>query len=82
MNLTLLTELQVADYLRLNPRTLQSWRQRGTGPAFLQVGRSIRYRVDEIEEWLNERTAYSTSGPNRGNSPDQYLEKRGYEDEQ
>ena len=36
----LLTQQQLADELQLSLRTLERWRQQGTGPAFIQVGRS------------------------------------------
>ncbi|HEU4895999.1 MAG TPA: helix-turn-helix domain-containing protein [Actinomycetota bacterium] len=34
-------------------RTLERWRQQGTGPAFIQVGRSPRYRRADVDAWLD-----------------------------
>lgn len=35
--------------------TLQAWRSRGTGPAFVKVGRHVRYRRAAVDVWLRER---------------------------
>jgi hypothetical protein len=32
-------------------RTLESWRHRGQGPAWLKPGKSIRYARADIEAW-------------------------------
>lgn len=34
------------------PRTLEGWRRVGRGPAFLRVGRAVRYRKRDLELWL------------------------------
>ena len=49
----LLTQQQLADELQLSLRTLERWRQQGTGPAFIQVGRSPRYRRADVDAWLD-----------------------------
>jgi hypothetical protein len=35
----------------LSPRTLERWRWAGCGPAFLKVGGSVRYRLEDVEEF-------------------------------
>jgi predicted DNA-binding transcriptional regulator AlpA len=57
----LLTEAQAADFLNISIRSLQSWRVRGGGPAFLKLGRSVRYRYAELQTWLDANIATSTS---------------------
>jgi Helix-turn-helix domain len=44
----LLTEVQAADLLRLSVRTLQAWRTRAFGPAFVRAGRAVRYRRRDL----------------------------------
>jgi hypothetical protein len=45
-----------AQYL-IPPRTAQRWRQDGTGPKFIRLGRRrVIYRVADVEEWLTART--------------------------
>lgn len=58
----LLDERAAAATLGLTPRTLQSWRNRGGGPAFVRVSsRCIRYRVEDLEAWAADRVRTSTS---------------------
>jgi hypothetical protein len=33
-------------------RTLKRWRELGTGPAYVRVGRAIYYRSGAIRQWL------------------------------
>jgi predicted DNA-binding transcriptional regulator AlpA len=40
--------------------TLNTWRTLGKGPKFVRVGRLIRYRVSDLDAWLESRTVNST----------------------
>jgi excisionase family DNA binding protein len=51
----LLTQKQLADELQVSLRTLERWRQEGSGPAFIRVGRSPRYRRSDIDAWLERQ---------------------------
>jgi phage terminase Nu1 subunit (DNA packaging protein) len=65
---TLLTEVAAAKLLKLSVRTLQAWRCRSMGPAFVRVGRAIRYRYSDLIAWLRSNTVNpGTSGPLRTN---------------
>lgn len=66
---TYLKEGQVAELLGLPVRTLQSWRLRGGGPEFYKIGRSVRYKRSDLDEWLASRKASSTAS--HGVCPDQ-----------
>jgi hypothetical protein len=58
----LLDTAQAALFLGgMGERTLQNWRVRGDGPAFLRVGRSVRYDPRDLAEWLGARRFRSTS---------------------
>jgi hypothetical protein len=52
----LLMEAEAADFLRLSVRTLQAWRLRIAGPAFVQVGRAVRYRRRDLIAWIEANT--------------------------
>ena len=58
-----LDEKETARFLKLKVKTLQAWRCRGDGPRFLKLGRAVRYRLSDIEAFVNERTRTSTSDP-------------------
>jgi hypothetical protein len=48
----LLTAQQAGAILRIEPRTLQNWRHRGGGPKYVKVGGSVRYRREDLEEYI------------------------------
>lgn len=53
----LLTEAEAADYLSVEPQTLCAWRcTRRYNLPFIKVGRLVRYRPEDVETFLNERT--------------------------
>jgi Helix-turn-helix domain len=55
----LLGEVQAADFLSLSVRTLQAWRARAFGPAFVRAGRAIRYRRRDLLAWMDANTVSS-----------------------
>ena len=57
----LLGEKTVAAKLNLSPRTLQAWRGQGRGPAYVTLGRAIRYRLEDIERFIAEGHRRSTA---------------------
>ncbi|MFC3816627.1 helix-turn-helix transcriptional regulator [Lysobacter sp. GCM10012299] len=46
-----LSEREAADRLGLSPRTLQDWRRRSCGPAFLKLGKRVAYRPTDLDEY-------------------------------
>jgi excisionase family DNA binding protein len=52
----LLTEDEAAELVGLSVRTLQAWRSRGVGPAYVHVGRKVRYRLSDINRWISANT--------------------------
>ena len=53
---SLLTTAEAAAGLKVSPRTLDNWRSLGTGPEFIKVGALVRYREDDIEDYLDRQT--------------------------
>jgi hypothetical protein len=56
----LLAEVHAADLLGLSTRTLQAWRSKRQGPAFVRAGRAIRYRRRDLISWVEANTVSST----------------------
>ncbi len=56
----LLAEAQAARLLNLSVRTLQAWRTKRCGPAFVRAGRAIRYRKRDLYAWMDANTVSST----------------------
>lgn len=52
---------EAAALLGLSQRTLERYRCVGNGPKFLKLQRSVRYREDDLTEWLGLRLRQSTS---------------------
>lgn len=57
----LLNERQVAELTGMSARSLQSWRLRGGGPAFVKLGRAVRYRRADVTAWVESTLRTSTS---------------------
>ena len=51
--LKLNTPAELADQLRVTQETLANWRAKQAGPRFLRVGGQIRYRLRDVDAWLN-----------------------------
>ena len=47
------TTAELAVQLRVTRETLANWRVKQAGPRFLRVGGQIRYRLRDVNTWLN-----------------------------
>lgn len=56
-----LTTRQAAEYLNVKESTLEQQRWQGKGPRFVKLSRSVRYRLADLEAYLEERTFNSTT---------------------
>lgn len=52
----LVDEARLAARLGVSPSTLQSWRYSGRGPRWSKLGRLIRYRIADVETFLEANT--------------------------
>ncbi len=50
-----LTSGELAARWNISRRTLERWRGLGRGPAFIKVGGSVRYRLDDVEAYESKR---------------------------
>jgi hypothetical protein len=55
--LNLLTEEQVAQQLHVSLASLRRWRLERRGPRFIKVSSLVRYRPEDLEEWLRRLPA-------------------------
>ena len=46
-----LTDVEVAERLGVSRFTVRSWRLKGVGPRFLKMGRAVRYRSQDVDEY-------------------------------
>ncbi len=58
----LLNETEVARMIGFTIRALQNWRVRGGGPQFVKISRrSVRYRRQDVLEWIKTHLRANTS---------------------
>lgn len=63
----LLHRREAAAYLAMAPSTLAKMAVFGTGPTYVKMGRSVRYRRSALDAWLAEReTTGVEDGVKRG----------------
>lgn len=58
---SLISPATLADRLGTTERTLGEWRVNGRGPAFIRVGRGVRYRPEAVDAWLLSQERASTA---------------------
>ncbi len=51
----------VAKRLNVKTKTLEAWRHRGGGPQFIKVGTLVRYRSQDITDFIEQHVRRSTS---------------------
>ena len=56
-----LNQARLANRWQISPRTLERWRWKGEGPAFVKIGGRVVYRLEEIEAYEGGRRCASTS---------------------
>jgi predicted DNA-binding transcriptional regulator AlpA len=57
-----LSTKQAAIYLGLAKASLDTMRCRGNGPPFIRISRkAVRYRIDDLDQWVAERLVANTS---------------------
>jgi excisionase family DNA binding protein len=52
----LLTTKQAANYLGVSMSVLGHWRSDRRGPRYVQVGSSVRYRLADLDAWIQANT--------------------------
>jgi len=54
---SLLNEHDVARLIALSVASVRRWRLLGQGPKFLKIGSAVRYRQEDVLDWLESRPA-------------------------
>jgi hypothetical protein len=50
-----LNDVEAAEIADMSPQTFRNWRFQGRGPAYIKVGRSVRYSLTDLISWLEGR---------------------------
>ena len=72
-NHVFLTEVELADLLRVQPATISRWRDNSMGPPFLRIGKTekgrglIRYPIAALKAYVDDATVWpDTKEPEKG----------------
>jgi excisionase family DNA binding protein len=57
----LLTDHQVAELTGRSRKTLQKDRVRGGGVPFIRFGRSVRYRLSDVQAWIGSQRSFTST---------------------
>ena len=57
----LLTTSEAAAYLNVQKKTMEQHRWNGRGAKFIKLGRIVRYRQSDLDDFLNERVFNNTT---------------------
>lgn len=57
-----LTRSEAARYLGVSRRSMDNWATQGRGPRFYRIGRAARYRLSDLEAWLEARVVHGDQG--------------------
>ena len=55
-------EAAAADYLKIPAATLRQWSYLRRGPAYVKVGRHVRYRRADLDRWISANLVDPTPG--------------------
>lgn len=58
----MLTRAEAATYLGVPFHTLEQWASRHCGPAYYKIGGRVRYRVADLDAWLESRRCDPQTG--------------------
>lgn len=65
METTAWTEEDCAHFLQVDKELLRKLRQRGGGPPFVKVGRTVRYIPAHVSRWLDANASTTTQTEQR-----------------
>lgn len=51
-----MNDVEAAEALDVAPTTLRKWRTTGRGPAYIKLGKNVRYRLEDLTAYLQKQT--------------------------
>ena len=64
-NESLVTEGEAANLLRVSLTSVRRWRREGRGPVYRKLGRSVRYRRDDLADFVASARCMETGWRSR-----------------
>ena len=53
---------EVAEIFGVHPHTLRRWRNQDVGPPYVRIGIKVKYRKEDLEKFVEERTRLAEIG--------------------
>lgn len=53
----LMTTPELCEYLKVSAHRVYTWRTQGVGPKAIRVGGTLRWRLSDVEKWLDENSS-------------------------
>ncbi len=50
-----MNDVEAAEALDMAPTTLRKWRTTGRGPAYIKLGKNVRYRLEDLTAYLQKQ---------------------------
>ncbi|MBP3730223.1 MAG: helix-turn-helix domain-containing protein [Mailhella sp.] len=60
----LFTSEQAASYLNISPSTLAAARAKNQGPAFVKIGKTVRYSLEALDAFIDSKTVLTDDAVN------------------
>ena len=51
----LINEIKTAEILCVAVQTLRNWRHQRKGPPYLKISRAVRYKVEDLENFMDSK---------------------------
>ncbi len=74
---------EAADYLGCSVAALRTWKRQGRGPKYFRLGKLLRYRRTDLDEWILDQLSIATMTPTttptkNGENPQPEFEPQGH----
>jgi predicted DNA-binding transcriptional regulator AlpA len=53
--MSVMSETEVANRWGMSPKTLQRWRTEKRGPSYIKLGKTVRYRIEDVCAYENSQ---------------------------
>lgn len=54
-NVKWITDRQTAEMLSMHVQSLRNWRAQGVGPVYSKIGRAVRYALQDVIQFCEDR---------------------------
>lgn len=58
---SLLKQRDVEKILEVSPSTMEVWRMKGLGPKWVRLGRAVRYRAKDVQDYIDGLTSFQST---------------------